>query len=205
MHIGPQHFTKYLSGPSGRPATAQHYLKCLSCLGKFSTLDCLADQTDIPVKSLPINMNLKPQVVLYDGVCHLSNAGVHWLIKIDKEKRLSFCAVQSEVAKPYLQLCGLSQEDVLNRFLFVEGPGQFSQASTAALRMSMYLPFPYQVLSSLLIVLAPLRDSVYDYVARRRYKWFGRAKNYILPKEDVLDHFINRAEILSRYKQERGF
>ncbi|KAH7423450.1 hypothetical protein KP509_12G056300 [Ceratopteris richardii] len=132
----------------------------------------------------------------------LEFSGVNWVIKVDKEKKISFCAVQSEVAKPYLLLCGLTKEDVLKRFLFVEGPGQYSQASTAALRVALYLPFPYPILGALSVIPAPFRDAVYDYVAKHRYKWFGQAVSCILPKDDVIDRFIDRAEILAKYRQD---
>lgn len=146
-------------------------------------------------------MFLKPQVVIYDGICHLCNAGVRRVIKVDKYKRLSFCAVQSELAKAYLLVCGLTREDVLNRFLFVEGPGQFSQASTAALRVMLYLPFPYPILSILLVIPTPLRDAIYDYIARRRYKWFGQSTKCILPSDDILDRFVDREELVDNLKE----
>ncbi|MCO5595955.1 hypothetical protein L7F22_050006 [Adiantum nelumboides] len=175
-------------------------------VGNLKTVDFVADKVDLPLSSLhSSNIFLKPQVVLYDGVCHLCNAGVNWVIKTDKGKRISFCAVQSEVAEPYLLLCGLTRQDVLNRFLFVEGPGHFSQASTAALRVALYLPFPYPLLGALLVIPAPLRDAIYDFVASRRYKWFGRAKSCILPKDDVLDHFIDRNEIIAKYRRKKEF
>eukprot|EP00250_Pteridium_aquilinum_P006304 c16250_g1_i2 orf=287-748(-) len=135
----------------------------------------------------------------------LYSSRVNWVIRADTGKRISFCAVQSEVAEPYLVLCGLTREDVLHRFLFVEGPGRYSQASTAALRVALYLPFPYPLLGALLVIPAPLRDAVYDFVARRRYAWFGRADSCILPNEDVLNHFIDRDEIMAKLKQKKEF
>lgn len=170
--------------------------------GKLNAAECLVDKTDAPLGGLQSsNIFLKPQVVLYDGVCHLCNTGVKWIIRADTDKRISFCAVQSDVAEPYLLICGLTREDVLDRFLFVEGPGQFSQASTAALRVALYLPFPYPILGALLVIPAPLRDAIYDFVARRRYGWFGRADSCILPSDDVLDHFIDREEIIAKLKK----
>ncbi|CAN0924070.1 Uncharacterized protein YuxK [Linum grandiflorum] len=74
---------------------------------------------------------LQPRVVVYDGVCHLCHGGVKWIIQVDKHKKIKFCRLQSQAAEPYLKLCGLERDDVLRRFLFVEGPGQYHQASTA--------------------------------------------------------------------------
>ncbi|KDO82584.1 hypothetical protein CISIN_1g028306mg [Citrus sinensis] len=73
---------------------------------------------------------LQPGVVIYDGVCHLCHGGVKWVIRADKYRKIKFCCLQSQAAEPYLRLCGLDREDVLRRFLFVEGPGLYHQAST---------------------------------------------------------------------------
>ncbi|XP_057854167.2 uncharacterized protein LOC131064147 isoform X1 [Cryptomeria japonica] len=144
---------------------------------------------------------LQPRVVVYDGVCHLCNRGVQWVIKADKNKKIRFCAVQSKAAEPYLIACGLDQKDVLRRFLFVEGPGLCHQASTAALKILSYLPVPYSILSSFLIIPTPLRDAVYDYVAKHRYDWFGKSVECIVPDNEVFDRFIDRDEMLERQKK----
>lgn len=143
---------------------------------------------------------LQPRVVIYDGVCHLCNTGVQWVIKADKYKKIRFCAVQSKAAEPYLIACGLDRRDVLRRFLFVEGPGLCHQASTAALKVLSYLPLPYSILSSFQLIPTPLRDAVYDYVANHRYDWFGKSTECIIPDNELLDRFIDRDEMLERQR-----
>jgi len=143
---------------------------------------------------------LQPGVVIYDGVCHLCNAGVQCVIKADKYKKIRFCAVQSKAAEPYLIACGLDRKDVLRRFLFVEGPGSYHQASTAALKVLSYLPLPYSILSSFLLIPTPLRDAIYDYVANHRYDWFGKSTECIIPDNEVLERFIDREEMLERQR-----
>lgn len=59
-----------------------------------------------------------------------SFTGVKWVIEADKYRKIKFCCLQSKAAEPYLTLCGLNREDVLRRFLFIEGPGSYHQAST---------------------------------------------------------------------------
>ena len=69
----------------------------------------------------------------------------------------------------------------------------------AALRVASYLPFPYSALSSLTIVPTPLRDVVYDYVAKRRYDWFGKSPDCLVIKEkELLERFIDWEEILDK-------
>ncbi|KAF7829400.1 putative thiol-disulfide oxidoreductase DCC protein [Senna tora] len=150
-----------------------------------------------PVGTVP--SLLQPRVVVYDGVCHLCHRGVKWVIKADKNRKIKFCCVQSKAAEPYLNACGLEQEDVLHRFLFVEGLNSYSQGSTAALRVMSYLPLPYSALSSLLVVPRPVRDAVYDYIAKHRYKWFGKAEDcLVLQEKELLDRFVDWEELNGR-------
>ncbi|XP_050203678.1 uncharacterized protein LOC126653785 [Mercurialis annua] len=142
---------------------------------------------------------LQPRVVVYDGVCHLCHGGVKWVIKADKYRKIKFCCVQSKAAEPYLRLCGLGRQQVLRRFLFIEGPDSYHQASTAALRVLSYLPLPYSALGALLIIPTPLRDAVYDYIAKRRYNWFGKAGDcLVLNEKELLERFIDRDEMMNR-------
>lgn len=142
---------------------------------------------------------LQPGVVVYDGVCHLCHNGVKWVIKVDKDKKIKFCCLQSKAAEPYMSVCDLDRDDVRRRFLFVEGPGLYHQGSTAALRVLAHLPLPYSALSYLMIVPTPLRDAIYDHVAKKRYKWFGKSDDcLVLREQDLLDRFIDREELLER-------
>ncbi|KAK9750975.1 hypothetical protein RND81_02G233600 [Saponaria officinalis] len=153
------------------------------------------------VSPVTIPTLLQPRVVIFDGVCPLCHSGVKWVIRADKYRKIKFCCLQSETAEPYMKLCGVDREDVLRRFIFIEGLGQYHQASTAALKVASYLPFPYSALSSLLVIPTPARDAVYDYVAKRRYKWFGKKDEcLVLQEPEMLERFIDREEILGRHQ-----
>ncbi|PIA62203.1 hypothetical protein AQUCO_00200298v1 [Aquilegia coerulea] len=158
-----------------------------------------SEEPDTVSKTSVLPSLLQPRVVVYDGVCHLCHAGVKWVINADKNEKIKFCCLQSKAAEPYLKACGLEREDVLRRFLFVEGPGSYYQASTAALKVASYLPLPYSALSALFIVPTPLRDAIYDYVAKNRYNWFGKEDDCIVLREmDLLERFIDREEIVEK-------
>lgn len=51
------------------------------------------------------------------------------MIEADKDKKIKFCCLQSKAAEPYMRICGVDREDVLRRFLFIEGPGLYHQGS----------------------------------------------------------------------------
>ncbi|KAF7124860.1 hypothetical protein RHSIM_Rhsim12G0050200 [Rhododendron simsii] len=145
---------------------------------------------------------IRPMLVLSISVYTLCTfAGVKWVIKADQARKIKFCCLQSQAAEPYMRLCGVDREDVLRRFLFIEGPGSYHQGSTAALKVLSYLPLPYSALSTLLIVPTPLRDAAYDYIAKRRYDWFGKEDDCLVLKEkELLERFIDREEIFGRSK-----
>ncbi|XP_024987296.1 uncharacterized protein LOC112522428 [Cynara cardunculus var. scolymus] len=164
--------------------------------------DLLLDEESAPttaVKSNIIPTLLQPRVVVYDGVCHLCHRGVKVVIKADKDRRIKFCCLQSKAAEPYMRICGADREDVLRRFLFIEGPEAYHQGSTAALKVLSYLPLPYSALSTLMIVPTPIRDAAYDYIAKRRYEWFGKDTNCLVLKEkELLERFIDRDEMVKK-------
>ncbi|KAL3631058.1 hypothetical protein CASFOL_024042 [Castilleja foliolosa] len=204
--------------PFSKPLTTRCYSS--SAQTASSRRECAADQVLLDaeeVSAVPLQVEmlpgvLRPRVVVYDGVCHLCHAVVDsqlscdrlikWIIKADKDRKIKFCCLQSKAAEPYMSVSGLEREDVLRRFLFVEGPGSYHQASTAALRVFSYLPLPYSALSALMIIPAPLRDAVYDYVAKKRYDWFGKDDDCLVLKEtELLERFVDWEELLERSRQ----
>lgn len=71
--------------------------------------------------------------------------------------------------------------------------------NAAALRVVSYLPLPYSSLSALMVVPTPIRDAVYDYVAKRRYDWFGKADHCLILKDmELLERFIDREEMIEQ-------
>ncbi|CAI0379637.1 unnamed protein product [Linum tenue] len=200
----PLKFFSYSSSTSRSTSSAKDSAAAISKAAAAGAADALEDDEEllesvVSVRPVTFPVLLEPRVVVYDGVCHLCHRGVKWVIQVDKQAKIKFCCVQSQAAEPYLRLCGLEREDVLRRFLFVEGPGLYHQGSTAALKVLSHLPLPYSALSSLLIVPAPLLDAVYDHVAKRRYDWFGKADNcLVLNDKELLDRFIDKDEMLGK-------
>lgn len=66
-----------------------------------------------------------------------------WIINVDKDRKISFCCLQSRTAEAYLRLCGLTREDVYKRFLFVEGPDSYHQGSTGIFAILDHVPALY--------------------------------------------------------------
>ncbi len=127
-------------------------------------------------------------IVLFDGVCNLCNGSVQFLLRRDRRRRFRFAALQSAAGQALLEEYGLPTQ-ILPTIVVLEG-GQARVRSDAALHLARRLPWPWPALAVFRILPRPLRDALYDFVARHRYRWFGRTESCMLPTPDVADRFL---------------
>lgn len=126
-------------------------------------------------------------ILYFDGVCGLCNRFVDWLIRHDREGRLRYAPLQGRTAA-----ARLPAEDVAGLTTVVlERDGRLSRRSTAAIEAVAILGGPWLATSLLKTVPRPLRDGLYDWVARRRYGWFGRREVCRLPTEAERHLFLD--------------
>jgi predicted DCC family thiol-disulfide oxidoreductase YuxK len=137
----------------------------------------------------PHNVNRQDAIVLFDGVCHLCNGLVQFVIRRDKSVRLRLAALQSPAGQALLQWCGMPLDD-FDTMVFVDG-GHTYFKSSAILRLARYLPWPWPCLSLALVVPPFLRDWFYDRVAQNRYRLFGREETCMMPAPDLQKRFLN--------------
>ncbi|WP_017690002.1 thiol-disulfide oxidoreductase DCC family protein [Paenibacillus sp. PAMC 26794] len=127
-------------------------------------------------------------IVLVDGVCHFCQGLTKWIIKRDQEGKYHFASLQSDVAKELLKKGNLST-DSMDTFVLIEN-GKYYTRSTAALRLAKGLKFPYPLLYVFIIVPKFIRNAVYNWVARNRYRWFGKDEACMLPTPEIKDRFL---------------
>lgn len=132
---------------------------------------------------------------MYDGICNLCNGAVRFIAKRDPHKQLTFCSVQSPKAEPYLKGIGLTRQDALKRFVFIQ-ENRWSEGSTAALEIAGYLRYPWPLLKTLLVVPFPVREAVFDLVAKNRYRFFGRSDCCQVPDLKLLERFLDAEDLV---------
>jgi predicted DCC family thiol-disulfide oxidoreductase YuxK len=129
-----------------------------------------------------------PSVAFFDGTCNLCNGAVNFLIDHDPAGRLRFASLQGPT------FAGLSHEHPelqgLDSFVLWNGERLYARSS-AALRALGALGGPWRLAAALLVIPKPLRDAVYDFVARRRYRWFGRMDTCRVPTGAVRARFLD--------------
>jgi predicted DCC family thiol-disulfide oxidoreductase YuxK len=127
-------------------------------------------------------------VVLFDGICTLCNSSVQFLIRRDRQARLRFASLQSNFGQSVLQKFNLPQNN-FSSFVLLEGEKIYLRSS-AALRVTHYLGSFWKFFQIFWIVPPFVRDAIYDFIAKNRYKWFGKKPECMLPSPELKERFL---------------
>jgi len=111
-------------------------------------------------------------IIFFDGVCNLCNSSVRFLYKRTEPDAFEYHSLQSEFAEEMLNKFNIPAEN-LSSVVLVENDKVYTH-STAALRAAKYMKGIYPLLYGFIIVPRFIRDGVYNFIARNRYKWFGK-------------------------------
>ncbi|MFN6194269.1 MAG: thiol-disulfide oxidoreductase DCC family protein [Planctomycetota bacterium] len=131
-------------------------------------------------------------VVLFDGVCNLCSAAVQFVLRRDRKARFRFAALQSNAAAELLAAAGWRGPRP-DSVAFVAG-GRVLWKSSAALAIARRLGWPWPLLGVFAVVPRPLRDLVYDFIARRRLRWFGTRASCMVPTKELRARFLDAGE-----------
>ena len=126
---------------------------------------------------------ISPGIVLFDGLCHLCSGWVRFVFHRDKQARIRFAPLQSNIAKEFMEKLDVSANS-LETIVYIESDKAYIK-STAVLKVLKRLRFPWPILAIGLIIPRPLRDWMYDVIARRRYRWFGQREVCMMPNEEL--------------------
>jgi len=127
-------------------------------------------------------------IIFFDGVCNLCNSSVQFILKKDSKNVFLFSSLQSDAAKDILLQYKLKNSD-LSSIILLEN-GIVYQKSTAILKISRRLKGFYKYFYALIIIPKIIRDPLYSFVAKNRYKWFGKRDACILPTKKVKFRFL---------------
>jgi len=128
-------------------------------------------------------------IVLFDGVCNLCNGAVQFIIRHDKKNIFMFASLQSEVGRKILEQYNFPLDE-LNSFILIENNKAYTR-STGALRVAKKLNGLWPLLYGFIIIPKFIRDSIYNWVAENRYKWFGKKDACMIPTPELKARFLS--------------
>lgn len=151
-------------------------------------------------------------ILFFDGVCGLCNRFVDLMLRADRQDRFRYAPLQGETARRMLGVddeagdqgdgagpldsseagaprSGYPRTDDPQSFVFLENNRRFEQ-SNAVLHALGRLGGPWRLTALLYVFPRPLRDLIYRFVARNRYRWFGKSDECRLPTPEERDRFL---------------
>lgn len=133
-------------------------------------------------------MNQPEPILLFDGVCNLCSSSVQFVLKRNKTENIQFASLQSDVGKQLLQEHGLSHQYIDSLVLLENGTAYVK--SDAALRVTKHLAGVWRLLLAFLIIPKFIRNPIYDWIARNRYRWFGKKDVCWIPQPQWQSRFL---------------
>ena len=126
-------------------------------------------------------------IIFFDGICNLCSGAVKFVIKYDRNKYFKFASLQSSYAEEFFKRHGI--ENSFDSIVFFQS-GKFYTKSEAALEIVRKMNLPWPILYGLKIFPRIIRDFVYDSVARKRYRWFGKSDQCLIPTPEISERFV---------------
>ncbi|MCL7754095.1 DUF393 domain-containing protein [Polaribacter sp. Z022] len=130
------------------------------------------------------------KIILFDGVCNLCNTSVLKVIKYDKNNVFLFAALQSEKGKEIINYLGIDTSKIDSIILYEPGVS-YEIKSTAALKIMKEFKGFWSLTSIFMLLPEGFRNSVYNYIAKNRYKWFGKKESCMIPTPELKAKFLD--------------
>jgi predicted DCC family thiol-disulfide oxidoreductase YuxK len=127
-------------------------------------------------------------IIVFDGVCHLCSRSTRFILDHESKPVLRFASILSAAGSRLMRELGLDPQDAKTFVLLSADRAHFK--SDAAIRVAGYLRWPWRILGVVRVVPRPIRNWVYDRIARNRYRWFGRSDSCMMPTPELRSRFI---------------
>ncbi|OJX55814.1 MULTISPECIES: thiol-disulfide oxidoreductase DCC family protein [Flavobacterium] len=136
-----------------------------------------------------MNLPQDKKIILFDGVCNLCDSSIQFIIKHDKKDIFRFVALQSEIGLEIIKHIGIDTSKIDSILLYEPGKAYYYKAQ-AALKIAKELGGIYTAISWFSILPNFLTNTVYDYIAKNRYKWYGKKEACMIPTPELKAKFL---------------
>jgi len=129
------------------------------------------------------------KIILFDGVCNLCDSSIQFIIKHDKNDLFRFVALQSDLGQEITKYIGVDITKTDSIILYEPGKAYYYKAE-AALKIAKELGGIYRAISWFSILPKSISNIVYDYIAKNRYKWYGKKDVCMIPTPELKAKFL---------------
>jgi predicted DCC family thiol-disulfide oxidoreductase YuxK len=129
------------------------------------------------------------KIILFDGVCNLCDSLVQFVIKHDEQDQFRYVALQSELGQKILVHIGINTKNIDTIVLYIPGKAYYTK-SNAAIQIAKSLGGFFHLGTVFRILPTPMRNWVYDFVASKRYKWYGKKVTCMIPTAKLASKFL---------------
>ncbi len=130
----------------------------------------------------------EPRIIVFDAICPLCSANARYILKRDRKRRFRLVSMQSEAGAALYRRFGIDPADP-ETLILVEGDRALRD-SDAVLAIWSGLGWPWRAAGFARAVPRFVRDPIYRWVARNRYRLFGRRETCWLPDSAQADRFL---------------
>jgi len=144
-----------------------------------------------PWLSLSFGHGMTPphdNLIVFDGVCNLCTKSVQFIIRHDTRETFKFLSIQSDLGRELYRASGLDPDDAQSFALIKEG--RIFTLSDGALEIASQFGGLWRIFGVFKLIPRGLRDGMYSFIARRRYRWFGRRDSCMIPSENLRKRFV---------------
>lgn len=129
------------------------------------------------------------KIILFDGICNLCDTTVQFLIKKDEKDIFRFVAIQSDLGQEIIKYIGVDTSKTDSILLYEPREAYYYKAE-AAIKIAKELGGIYSLMGMFSVLPKSLSNSVYDFVARNRYKWYGKKEECMIPTPQMKAKFL---------------
>ena len=134
-------------------------------------------------------------VVVFDGVCNLCNGAVRFIAANDPDRQFAFLSLQSPRARALLgpaTRSGQADPAEPDSVVLLRN-GVVYERSDAVLHIALGLRAPWPLAFAAILIPRAWRDALYRWIARNRYRWFGRTESCQLPAPGLRERFVQES------------
>ena len=136
-----------------------------------------------------LNIPRDKKIILFDGVCNLCDSAVQMIIKHDAKDVFRFVALQSDLGQKIIQHLGIDAQKIDSIILYQPGFAYYYK-SEAALEIAKDLGGVFYFVALFSILPTSFNNYIYDYIAKNRYKWYGKKDTCLIPTKEIKAKFL---------------